>query len=238
MTQAGLRAYYDAFSESYDAGRGAGYHKLIDEQAAELVRRVGEGKRVLEVGCGTGLILGRVARIARDVIGVDPSPGMLGHARRRGLSVLLAEAGALPFEAGCFDVVCSFKVLAHVEDLRGCLDEMARVTRPGGAIVFDAYNPRSLRALIKQATAPRATSVQFDESDIVTRFRSVDEVKDALPPGTRLVRTAGIRVLTPHPLALEVPGVGPLLERLEWRLMDSSLARFAGFMVYQLEKLS
>ncbi len=63
------QAYYDAFSKQYDADRGSGYHRLIDEQATELVRRVGEGGRVLEVGCGTGLILGRVGRFAERAAG-------------------------------------------------------------------------------------------------------------------------------------------------------------------------
>jgi hypothetical protein len=45
--------HYDEFAGHYDDRRARGYHKLIDDQAAALVRRVGAGKAVLEVGCGT-----------------------------------------------------------------------------------------------------------------------------------------------------------------------------------------
>jgi ubiquinone/menaquinone biosynthesis C-methylase UbiE len=210
------RSYYDAFAERYDRGRDEGYHKLIDDQAAELVRRVGEGRDVLEVGCGTGLVLQRVAQFARSAKGIDLSPGMLEHES--------------------FDVAYSFKVLAHIPDLPACLREMMRVVRPGGHLVFDAYNRASMRYLIKRWWGPRSTSHEFDEAAITTRFSTDAEIAAAIPPPGRIVDTAGIRVLTPHPAALRVPVVGGLLRAAEWRLMDSPLRRFAGFTVYTVEK--
>ncbi len=230
------QAYYDAFAANYDAGRDAGYHRLIDDQAAELVRRVGEGQRVLEVGCGTGLVLQRVARFAAQAKGVDVSPGMLEHARRRGLDVVEGSATALPFPDASFDVAYSFKVLAHIPDLDACLREMARVIRPGGFVVFDAYNRRSLRYLIKRVWGPRKTSTTFDEGAISTRFSTNAEIIARLPPQLSLVSEAGIRVVTPHPAVLRVPGLSALTEGLEWRLMDSPLRAFAGFSVFTAEK--
>src|SRR5690606_26673733 len=130
------RNYYDAFSAGYDHGRDRGYHKLIDDQAAAVVRRYAEGKDVLEVGCGTGLILQRVAGVARSARGVDLSPGMLEHAKSRGLDVQEGSATELPFADASFDVTYSFKVLAHVPGWERALAEMARVTRPGGHLIF------------------------------------------------------------------------------------------------------
>jgi ubiquinone/menaquinone biosynthesis C-methylase UbiE len=230
------RSYYDAFAERYDRGRDEGYHKLIDDQAAELVRRVGEGRDVLEVGCGTGLVLQRVAQFARSAKGIDLSPGMLEHARRRGLDVTEGSATALPFPDASFDVAYSFKVLAHIPDLPACLREMMRVVRPGGHLVFDAYNRASMRYLIKRWWGPRSTSSEFDEAAITTRFSTDEEIAAAIPSPGRIVDVAGIRVLTPHPAALRVPVVGGLLAAAEWRLMDSPLRRFAGFSVYTVEK--
>ncbi len=230
------RAYYDAFAQRYDHGRDRGYHRLIDDQAAALVQRVGEGRDVLEVGCGTGLVLQRVARFARSAQGIDLSPGMLEHARARGLDVREGSATALPLPDASVDVAYSFKVLSHVPELARALAEMLRVVRPGGHLVFDVYNRHSLRYLIKRAFGPRATSQQFDESAIATAFLTPDEVVRMLPPGGRLVARAGIRVLVPHPAVLALPAIGTAVRALEWSLMDSPAARFAGFAVYTVEK--
>ena len=122
------RTYYDEFSHAYEARRRpndpGGYHALIDDLEIELTERYGAGKDVLECGCGTGLILERIKGYARRAVGIDLSPGMLDHARARGLEVREGSVTALPFEDATFDVTCSFKVLAHVPDIGRALAEM------------------------------------------------------------------------------------------------------------------
>ncbi|MGE3674123.1 MAG: class I SAM-dependent methyltransferase, partial [Polyangiaceae bacterium] len=148
------RAYYDAFSKRYEALRGTndpgGYHELLDELEASFVERFATGRDVLEVGCGTGLVLSRIARFAKHAQGLDLSPGMLEKAKERGLDVTLGSATDLPFPDASFDVTCSFKVLAHVPDLEKALSEMARVTRPGGMVLAELYNPNSFRGVVKR----------------------------------------------------------------------------------------
>lgn len=228
--------YYDAFATRYDDGRDRGYHKLIDDQAAALVRRVGQGGHVLEVGCGTGLVMERVARFASRVQGIDLSPGMLQRARERGLEVHEGSATALPFEDGTFDVVYSFKVLAHVEPVEPALREMARVTRPGGFMVFDVYNRDSLRHLIKRAFGPRRTSSRFDEAAIPTRFDAPGAARARAQALGTVVDEAGIRIVTAHPGLLRIPGLATATARAEWALMRSPLRRFAGFLVYTVQR--
>src|SRR5262249_23602754 len=109
------RDYYDAFARTYERDRHHGYHALIDRLETDLALRYARGARVLEAGCGTGMILKEVAPHAREAVGVDLSPGMLQTARARGLRVMHASVTDLPFADGAFDVVYSFKVLAHVE---------------------------------------------------------------------------------------------------------------------------
>lgn len=228
--------YYDAFSSTYDEGRDRGYHRLIDDQAAAVVRRVATGRTALEVGCGTGLVMQRVAGFAAHVTGIDVSPGMLARARERGLDVCEGSATALPFPDAAFDVVYSFKVLAHVEPVEPALAEMARVTRPGGHLVFDAYNRDSLRFLVKRTFGPRRTSSAFDEGAIATRFDSpADALRRAGALGT-VVDVAGIRILTAHSGILAVPGLGSVTARAEWALMRSPLRRFAGFLVFTVRR--
>ena len=55
------RAYYDEFSNWYERDRGHGYHALIDDLEVEIATPYARDGRVLEVGCGTGLILSRLA---------------------------------------------------------------------------------------------------------------------------------------------------------------------------------
>ena len=147
------RAYYDAFAERYDRDRDHGYHKLIDDQAAAIVRRYSADKDVLEVGCGTGLVLQRVAPHCRTAKGVDLSPGMLARARERGLDVQEGSATALPFADASFDRVLAVTVLCFVDDPARTLAEMARVTRPGGRVIVGELHRWSIWAARRKLAA-------------------------------------------------------------------------------------
>ncbi len=98
------------------------------------------GLEALDVGCGAGLSLIRLAghrEIAR-VVGLEPDPGALRLARRhRGFTLIEGSALELPFEAGSFDVLTCFDVFQHLPDGgdRVAAAEMARVLRPGGVAV-------------------------------------------------------------------------------------------------------
>lgn len=228
-------SYYDEFSKRYDDRRGGrdpgGYHDLLDDLEVGLVSRFASSKDVLEVGCGTGLLLERFARFARRAKGIDLSSGMLDRARARGLDVVRGSATALPFEDASFDVACSFKVLAHIPDVDRALAEMTRVVRPGGHVIAEFYNPMSLRALAKKAFGPRAVGAQLKEDAVFTRFDTPEEALARAPRGTELVTTRGIRIVTPAAAAMRVPGVRNVLWMAEHALADGPLARFGGFFV-------
>src|SRR6185369_5071326 len=117
MSRLDNRAYYDDFAGWYEKERHLPYHRMLDDLEVELVERYAAGKAVLEVGCGTGLILHRTARFARRAAGID-----------------------LPIATASVDVAYSFKVLAHIPDIEGALREMARVVRPGGWVLAEFYN--------------------------------------------------------------------------------------------------
>jgi ubiquinone/menaquinone biosynthesis C-methylase UbiE len=237
---AATRRYYDEFSARYDRERGGrvqgGYHDLIDDLEIDFLKRFAQGGDVLEVGCGTGLLLERIASFARRAEGIDLSPGMLEQARGRGLQVHEASATALPYPDHTFDVTCSFKVLAHVTDIRRALYEMTRVTRSGGVIVAEFYNSRSLRALAKRVGPPGKISERTTEDAVYTRFDSPDDAPNLLPPGTRLIDRRGVRIVTPTAAALKLPVLGPLLHAAEWRLCDSKLADYGGFWIGAFRK--
>lgn len=234
------RAYYDEFSKSYERHRrpndADGYHALVDDLEVELCERYGRGKDVLECGCGTGLILERLAGFARRAVGIDLSPGMLEVARGRGLEVHEGSVTHLPFEDATFDVTCSFKVLAHVPDIGRALAEMARVTRPGGVLLAEFYNPWSFRGLAKRLGPAGKISDRTRESAVFTRFDSPRVLPRILPPGTRLEAARGIRIVTPAAAAMRIPGLKGMLRTAERLLCDSPAAVFGGFYVAVIRK--
>ena len=229
------REYYDAFSEAYEDQRGdndpGGYHELLDELEAELVERYGTGRDVLEVGAGTGLVLQRIATFAKHAKGVDLSPGMLAKAKARGLDVVLGSATELPFPDETFDVTCSFKVLAHVPDIERALSEMARVTRRGGVILAEFYNPMSLRGLAKRVFAPGRIADGAHEGHVYTRFDAPRTIPRLLPAGCKLEGARGVRIVTPTARLWRHPLARRLLSRSERVLCDTPLKRFAGFYI-------
>ncbi|MBI2892093.1 MAG: class I SAM-dependent methyltransferase [Deltaproteobacteria bacterium] len=230
------KAYYDEFSTSYEKERAHGYHALVDELETKIALEHVRGMRVLEAGCGTGIILERLEKDARVALGVDLSRGMLGGARRRGLAVAQANLGAIPFASDSFDVVCSFKVLAHVPDIRGAIAELARVTRPGGTLLLEFYNPRSIRWLAKKLAGPRKISARTDESAVFTRYDDAAAIASYLPAGVRAVALRGIRVVTPGAFVHRIPIVSEVFTHVERMAAASPLSRLGGFLVAILRK--
>jgi SAM-dependent methyltransferase len=125
--------------------------------------------RMLDVGCGTG---GNLALLAPHgaPFGLDPNARGLALARELGHPLMRGDAAQLPFADATFDLVTSFDVVQCIPTDREAVREMARVARPGGAVVlsmaaFDIlrgdhsevwreyrrYTPASARALAEQA---------------------------------------------------------------------------------------
>ena len=208
-------AYYDEFAKTYEARREAGYHAWLDDRQAGLVRRHAAGGSLLEVGCGTGLILERLSGDFERVVGVDLSEGMLAHAKARGLDVHQSSAEALPFDDDSFDCVVSFKVLAHVQGIRSAALEMVRVLKPGGILIAEFYNPRSVRGAIWSLKPGGTTGGGQSERDVYVRFDTPRQARGYFPESMVEVQRYGLRVVTPLPVLHKIPGVRQALQGLE-----------------------
>ncbi len=234
------RDYYDEFAKVYDKRRGSnvpgGYHDLLDELETGFVERFGKQKDLLEVGCGTGLIMERVRRFARSVQGVDLSPGMLARAQERGLQVQQASATELPFSDNSFDVTYSFKVLAHIPEIDQALSEMARVTRPGGVILAEFYNPYSIRGLLRHLGPAKKIGTTKNEADVFTRFDSPLRARKLTPPGCQFEGARGVRIVSPAAQLVDMRGIGRLFYSAEKLLADTQLSALAGFYIAQYRK--
>ena len=113
------------------------------------------GYRVLDLGCGGGLLAEPLRQAGADVIGIDISVRALQVARRHAseeqveIAYLRSAAESLPFGVGCFDLVVAFDVLDHVSDLGKTIQEISRVLRRGGKLMYDTMNRTFLcRAIV------------------------------------------------------------------------------------------
>ena len=103
----------------------------------DLLDRVVAGRvdlRVLEIGCGTGGMLGPLSRYG-DVHGLDISHDCMQFCRERGFARMVTGSGyQLPYADNSFDLVTLFDTIEHIPDDRQVLEEARRVLRPGGQV--------------------------------------------------------------------------------------------------------
>ena len=225
-----IEAYYDDYATWYEAERRTGYYGVINALEFGAVADAAAGRDVLEIGCGTGLILERTAAVARRATGIDLSAGMARFsAGRKGLTVAQASATDLPFASASFDVVYSFKVLPHVPDLGAALTEIRRVLRPGGRAFVEVYNPWSLKRL-----ANGVAGVLGQGKPVYVRHDSLRAVGRALPPGWEVKAVRGVRIFAPSKHAYTLPGLARVVPRLERRACDGPLGRFGGYLVVEM----
>lgn len=146
----GTSSLYNLFAPFYDILNHVPVFGLAREQNAVLDWI--KGVDILEVGCGTGFLLAKIAGEGRKVVGLDLSSGMLARARKRlvrlGKEARLIEGSyyEIPFPAQSFDCVVASFTLTHAPDLAPAAWELARVLKPGGRLVtVDVGPPRKPR---------------------------------------------------------------------------------------------
>lgn len=155
------------------------YRSLVDESSAV---------RVLDLGCGTGMLTVTVARPGRTVVGVDPSETMLAYARRRpsgdAVAWVRGDSSAIPPLA--FDVaVMTGNVAQHItgDDWHRTLRDLRAALRDGGILAFESRNPL-VRAWEDWTASERSTRETAEGS--LEEWMATEEVA----PGTVRIRAS------------------------------------------------
>jgi SAM-dependent methyltransferase len=128
----------------YDAMSRLLFGSFFDGVAGDVGATVGEGAKVLEIGCGPGHLAIRLAEHGLDVTALDVDVAMIARARANAalagvrVTCVVGDVGALDLPDGSFDAVVSTLSMHHWADAALGLSEVARVLRPGGtALVWD-----------------------------------------------------------------------------------------------------
>lgn len=215
------RGWWDRNADEYQSEHGAflGDDRFVwgpeglDEADAALLGPAAElkGRRILEIGAGAAQCSRYLAAQGARPVALDLSHRQLQHALRiadgaaseaaGGTDLVEADAGALPFRDGSFDLACSaYGALPFVADPVRVLREVRRVLRPGGRFVFSVTHP--IRWAFPDEPGPEGLSVAasyFDRTPYVEQDgtgRAVyvehhrtlgDRVRDVVAGGFRLV---------------------------------------------------
>jgi len=153
---------FDRIAQAYDDSLPAHVVDHYLEKRARFVLENCPRGSALDVGCGTGVLAARLADSGYEMVGVDPSEGMLRVLEEKTSRVRAVRASgpALPFPDDSFDLVLSVAVMHHIaaaDEVRRTLAEMVRVTRRGGRILVWDHNPRNPYWRLLMARVPQDT---------------------------------------------------------------------------------
>jgi ubiquinone/menaquinone biosynthesis C-methylase UbiE len=170
---------------------------------------VGDGQRVLDVGCGTGSLSAALLLVgpAVGVVGVDPVPAYVSFTREavadRRADFQTSTAEAMPFPDAAFDAALALLVLQEVVDPKRAIREMARVTRQGGRIAachWDFHNGLPMQSIFWQAAetfVPQEVARRRAGDNAIKRAGLQELAELWERAGLQEVRTARLEVAMP-----------------------------------------
>ncbi len=184
------------------------------------------GERLLDVGCGTGLILDFAHDLFRELDGIDITPEMLQKVKpRTNVTTHLASAEKMPFPDGTFDAITTYSVLHHIEDLGRVFSEVRRTLKPGGFFYADEspsqYYLNALLSLNRDSVKAEAVRREYDK---VTTDAAEYQRRYGIP--TEIAQRAMTQNFAHH--ALEQENVERLLKASGFDDVQITFRRFIG----------
>ncbi len=221
-------------AEGFDALRFGGPigRYLLEAQQALLLDAIApaDGRRVLDVGTGTGRAALALAAAGANVTGVDASREMLDVARARAAELgvtatfEVADAHALPFADRSVDAAVCFRLLMHVPDWPRCVGELCRVSR--WRVVLDFPARSSFAAL--ESTARRRSGGASGRKTEPYRVLAERDMRAALAAGGFRVATVSRQFVLPIALHKTIGSLGITTRRGERRSVLVGLRRWLG----------
>lgn len=187
----------------------------IQKRIAYIKQHAPANAKLLDVGCGTGVLASRLAHEGFDVTGADPFDAMLDVMRHRNPEVAAVHAPGqdMPFEDETFDFTYCTAVMHHVadpQDVHDTLVEMCRVTKPGGLVMVWDHNPKNPYWPILMKRVPQDTGAE--------RLIPAQEILDGLKAGGAapidMQVTGFMPDFTPRPLLGMVSALERIVERV------------------------
>ncbi|MBU4477972.1 MAG: class I SAM-dependent methyltransferase [Candidatus Omnitrophica bacterium] len=175
------RAFFDSIASVWDERF---YHvtkeqKNLDRHCA--LYDIKKGHKILDIGCGTGVMFGRFKKLAGKrgrVIGIDFSSAMIKHARNKHKNdkknFICADAHCLPFESKTFDRVICFSCFPHLSDKKKAIKEAARVLKSKGMLVISHLcSSRKIAAIHKCAGTAVAKDFLPPKTDFLLTIKDI-----------------------------------------------------------------
>jgi ubiquinone/menaquinone biosynthesis C-methylase UbiE len=146
------------------------------------------GRRVLDVGAGTGALTAELVRRGADASAADPSPSFVTALRERfpDIGVHEAAAEALPWPDEVFDAALAQLVLTFMRDAPAGLAEMRRVVRPGGVVAACMWDRDGMEMLAAINRTQQALDSSRPTSEQLTNFRSREEIESLFGQGVEM----------------------------------------------------
>ena len=207
-----LRRIFDDTAPDYDRiervlalGSGPWYRRMALQRAG-----LARDAEVLDVGIGTGLVAREALALVGPggrLVGVDPSPGMMGEVSLPGVELVTGRAEDLPRPDASCDFLSMGYALRHIGDVRAAFAEFHRVLRPGGRLlVLEIVRPagRVGTTLLKgymRAVVPLIARVVGRRRDTAELWRYYwDTIEACMPPAAVLaaLREAGFETVARH----------------------------------------
>lgn len=216
--------YYTTLSHEYDQQRSNAYFRFIESIELECLTKVlqSDHKRILEIGCGTGIFLEHLSGKNIEMHGLDYNLSMLGYSQGKlkdRTYLVNGDAQKLPYPDQYFDLIYSFKALPHVQNLTMAMSEIHRILRPNGIALLEFYNKFSLKCLI-------------NKNEYFHHWQTPREITHLVKnAGFTITDITGVRIITPFAALHNIPVIKSVLQFSERVISKSSLKNLAGYYI-------